>query len=59
MSFEVTMHFGDGTWKKYQAEADTADEAVVEARTWVGDNAWFEVLGDNDEVVAEAQMSGY
>lgn len=42
----VTMQFGDGTFKEIEVDATEEDEALNEARTWVRDNAWFEISDD-------------
>jgi flavin-binding protein dodecin len=53
----VLMHFGDGSFKTLEMSADNPQEAVEEAKTWVSDNAWFEVQGDQGEVLAEEHLS--
>lgn len=53
----VIMHFGDGGFKDIEVEADDPDEAVEEARTWVGDNAWFEVQDEQGDVKASTSLS--
>ena len=53
----VTMQFGDGTFKEIEVEAEEAEEACEEARTWVKDNAWFEVADeDGQETLAETKL---
>jgi hypothetical protein len=54
----VQMQFGDGSWKDIEVTSDDPEEAVEEARTWVKDNAWFEVADpDTDEQLAEVHLS--
>lgn len=43
----VLMQFGDGTFHEISVEATDPEEACEEARTWVKDNAWFEVYDDD------------
>lgn len=53
----VIMQFGDGSSKEIEVEASDPDEACEEARTWVKDNAWFEVMDSNGlEVEAEVKI---
>jgi len=47
----VAMHFGDGSFHLIEVEATDPDEACEEARTWVKDNAWFQV--DDDEAAVQ------
>jgi flavin-binding protein dodecin len=54
----VLMQFGDGSSKEIEVSATDPDEAVEEARTWVSDNAWFEVYDESGlETLAEVQLS--
>lgn len=54
----VQMQFGDGTFKDIEVTSDDPEEAVEEARTWVKDNAWFEVNDEQtDESLAEVHLS--
>jgi len=54
----VLMQFGDGTFKEIDVESDDPAEAVEEARTWVSDNAWFEVSDpETDETLAEEPLT--
>ena len=45
----VLMQFGDGTFHEIEVEATDPEDAVDEARTYVKDNAWFEVQDENGE----------
>lgn len=54
---QVTMHFGDGTFKLIDVEADDPDEAVSEAREWVAGNAWFQVESEEGDVMAEEKLT--
>jgi hypothetical protein len=47
------MQFGDGSYKEIEMEDeyDDPDEACEAARTWVNDNAWFEVQNEQGETV--------
>lgn len=49
---KVIMHFGDGSYKDLDMTANDPDEAVKEAKTWVEDNAWYEVQDEQGEVLA-------
>lgn len=54
---QVLMQFGDGTFKEIDVESDDPEEAVEEAKTWVSDNAWFEVTDEEtDEVSAKTHL---
>lgn len=52
MTTFVTMQFGDGSNKIIEVEADDPIEACEEARTWVKDNAWFEVIDNKGDAIA-------
>ena len=53
----VQMQFGDGSFKDIEVEATDPEEAVEEARTWVRDNAWFEVVDTStDAKLAEVRL---
>ena len=52
----VVMHFGDGTQKIINVDAVQPEVAVIEARDWVMDNAWFETYDISDQVVAETRL---
>ena len=53
----VTMHFGDGTFHLIDVTSTDPEEACEEARTWVKDNAWFEVDHPmTDEKLAEVPL---
>lgn len=55
----VLMQFGDGSHHEISVEATDPEEAVEEARTWVKDNAWFEVYDDDGgEQKIEAPLIG-
>lgn len=53
----VTMQFGDGSFKEIEVESNDPEEAVIEARDWVSDNAWFEVTTESGYEVAEARLA--
>jgi hypothetical protein len=48
----VTVHFGDGTFKLIEVVSDDPQKAVQEAKTFVLDNAWFEVEDESGQVLA-------
>lgn len=53
----VTMHFGDGTFKEIEVTSNDPEEAVSEAKDWVSDNAWFEIIDpETDETLAEEHL---
>jgi flavin-binding protein dodecin len=53
----VQMHFGDGSFKEIEVESSEPDEAIQEARDWVSDNAWFEVMDEEGlKVLAEERL---
>jgi hypothetical protein len=57
MGLTVTMQFGDGTNHDIEVTSDDPETAVGEARTYVKDNAWFEVTDpDTDEVLAKEHL---
>lgn len=53
----VLMHFGDGTFHVIAVEAEEELDALDEARTWVRDNAWFE-LEDDEARTDELPLTG-
>lgn len=57
MGRTVQMHFGDGSYKDIEMTADDPEEAVEEAKTWVNDNAWFEVSDEDGNELARVALS--
>lgn len=52
----VTMQFGDGTFKEIEVSATEPQEALEEAKTYVKDNAWFEVVDLDDGTETEFEL---
>lgn len=52
----VTMHFGDGTHKEILSLASSPEDACDEIRTYVLDNAWFEVIDEEGNTLAERKL---
>lgn len=53
----VIMQFGDGSFKTVEVTSDDPETAVEEAKTWVSDNAWFEVSDEEGTVLAETNLN--
>lgn len=53
---KVIMHFGDGTFKDLEMTAEDPEEAVEQAKDWVSDNAWFEVLDEQGDILATTSL---
>jgi hypothetical protein len=50
------MHFGDGTHKEILSLASSPEDACDEIRTYVLDNAWFEVIDEEGNTLAERKL---